>query len=92
MGVTGSYAGAMGISQFMPSNALKLARDGNGDGRTDLFDHADAISSVASYLKHYGWRPDQSEKQAYKVLLRYNYSRYYANTILKVAGLLAENR
>ena len=40
--IKGSYAGAMGISQFMPSNALTLARDGNQDGRIDLFDHADA--------------------------------------------------
>ncbi|MCP4723058.1 MAG: lytic murein transglycosylase, partial [Desulfobacteraceae bacterium] len=46
--IKGSYAGAMGIPQFMPSNALTLAKDGNNDGRVDLFNHADAISSVAN--------------------------------------------
>lgn len=86
--VRGSYAGAIGICQFMPSNISRLARDGNQDGRVDLFNHADAIYSVANYLKHHGWRPGISPKKAYKVILRYNYSRYYANTILKVAELL----
>ena len=86
--IRGSYAGAIGICQFMPSNISRLARDGDKDGRVDLFNHADAIYSVANYLKHHGWRPGISQKKAYKVILRYNYSRYYANTILKVAELL----
>ena len=55
--IKGSYAGAMGISQFMPSNIAPYGKDGNGDGRVDLFVHADAISSVAGYLKNYGWKP-----------------------------------
>lgn len=86
--IKGSYAGAIGICQFMPSNILILAKDGNGDGRIDLFDHDDAIHSVANYLKHHGWKPGISRDKAYKVILRYNYSRYYANTILKVADRL----
>lgn len=86
--IRGSYAGAMGISQFMPTNALTLARDGNHDGRIDLFDHADAIMSVGNYLKHHGWHPGISPQKAYKVILRYNYSKYYANTILKIAEIL----
>lgn len=88
LSVSGSYAGAMGISQFMPSNILTLAKDGNGDGRVDLFDHADAIDSVANYLRHHGWRPNIERKAAYKVILRYNYSKYYANTVLRIAELL----
>jgi membrane-bound lytic murein transglycosylase B len=84
----GSLAGAMGISQFMPSNALKLAEDGNGDGRVDLFDHADAIASVANYLQHHGWRPGIGRDRAFKILLRYNYSKYYANTVLDIADRL----
>jgi membrane-bound lytic murein transglycosylase B len=86
--VQGSYAGAFGICQFMPSNALSLAQDGNGDGRVDLFDHTDAIFSVARYLEHHGWRPDIDREKAYKVILRYNYSRYYANTILAISERL----
>ena len=86
--IPGSYAGAMGIPQFMPSNIRPLAKDGNNDGRIDLFNHADAITSVANYLKHYGWHPGIDGKNAYKVLLRYNYSKYYANTIIKISKLL----
>jgi membrane-bound lytic murein transglycosylase B len=86
--VPGSYAGAMGICQFMPSNALRLGVDGNGDGRVDLFDHADAIFSVGNYLTHHGWRPDLPRERAYKVILRYNYSRPYANTVLDIAKRL----
>ena len=88
VGIYGSYAGAMGISQFMPSNIHMLGKDGNDDGQVDLFDHADAIASVANYLKHYGWHPGIDNKKAYKVLLRYNYSKYYANTILKITRQL----
>ena len=88
LSVCGSYAGAMGIAQFMPSNILALAKDGNKDGCVDLFNHADAIASIASYLKHHGWQAKIDDKKAYKILLRYNYSKYYANIILKIAKLL----
>jgi len=86
--IRGSYAGAMGYCQFMPSNALRLGVDGNGDARVDLFDHTDAIASVGNYLKHHGWKPGLTRKQQYKVILKYNYSRPYANTILKIADQL----
>jgi membrane-bound lytic murein transglycosylase B len=56
-GVSGSYAGAMGMPQFMPSSYRRYAVDYNGDGRIDLWrDAADVIGSVASYLKQFGWR------------------------------------
>lgn len=84
----GSYAGAMGLAQFMPSNALSLARDGNNNGKIDLFEHADAIVSIANYLKYHGWKPGLSPKKQYKVILHYNYSKYYANTVLKIAEKL----
>ncbi len=86
--VMGSYAGALGIAQFMPSSILAYAKDGNGDGRIDLFDDADAIFSIANYLKHYGWKPGIDRKKAYKVVYHYNHSKYYVNTVLKIADLL----
>lgn len=86
--VVGSYAGAVGIAQFMPSNILVYGRDGNGDGRIDLFDDADAIFSIANYLQNFGWKPGLNHKQAYKVVYHYNHSKYYVNTILKIADLL----
>lgn len=53
----GSYSGAMGMVQFMPSNYRKLAVDFDGDGHIDLWhSDADAIGSVANYLKHHGWQ------------------------------------
>ena len=56
----GSYAGAMGLPQFMPSSWSKYAIDFDGDSRIDLFNSpADAIGSVANYLKAFGWQPGQ---------------------------------
>lgn len=55
--VQGSYAGAMGIPQFMPGSYRKYAVDFGGDGATDLLtDPQDAIGSVANYLKQFGWK------------------------------------
>lgn len=57
--LTGSYAGAVGLPQFMPSNIGKYAVDFDGDGRIDLRNSAsDAIGSVASFLVSHGWRRD----------------------------------
>ncbi|MSQ98324.1 MAG: lytic murein transglycosylase B [Xanthomonadales bacterium] len=54
--VTGSYAGAMGLGQFMPSSYREYAVDLNGDERRDLWSSVDdAIGSVANYLHRHGW-------------------------------------
>lgn len=86
--ITGSYAGAMGIPQFMPSNVIRFAADGNMDGRIDLFEHADAIASIANFLKKSGWYRGINEEKAKKVIRQYNPSSYYIDTILKVAQKL----
>ena len=58
--VHGSYAGAIGIPQFMPGSYLKYAVDFDGDGVSDLrASAADAIGSVANFLKAHGWRPGE---------------------------------
>jgi membrane-bound lytic murein transglycosylase B len=56
LAVRGSYAGALGWPQFMPSSYRKYAVDFNDNGRIDLLnERADAIGSAANYLKQYGW-------------------------------------
>ncbi len=56
----GSWAGAMGQTQFMPSSFYAHAVDGDGDGRIDLWNSpADALASGANLLKHLGWNPRQ---------------------------------
>ena len=53
----GSYAGAMGVPQFMPSSFRRLAADGDGDGKRDIWNNpADAIASVARYFSQNGWQ------------------------------------
>lgn len=57
--VLGSYAGAIGLPQFMPTNVRQLAVDFDGDDRVDLMNSAvDAIGSVARYLSVHGWKTD----------------------------------
>lgn len=56
----GSWAGAMGQCQFMPSTFLRHAVDGDGDGVKDIWDNEDdAFASIANYLKHEGWKLGQ---------------------------------
>ncbi|WP_249660951.1 lytic murein transglycosylase B [Variovorax sp. PCZ-1] len=56
----GSYAGAMGLGQFMPSSWVKYAIDFDGNGKVDLFNSpTDAIGSVANYFKSFGWKTGQ---------------------------------
>lgn len=59
--MTGSWAGAMGHTQFMPTSYLSNAVDFNGDGRRDIWseDPTDALASTAAYLKNAGWKTGQ---------------------------------
>lgn len=57
----GSWAGAMGQNQFMPSSFLSYAQDYNGDGRRDIWTTtADVFASTANYLKQSGWRSEET--------------------------------
>jgi membrane-bound lytic murein transglycosylase B len=61
LGLRGSFAGAIGIPQFMPGTFRRFAVDFDGDGRRDLVSSpADAIGSVANFLKEHGWRPGEA--------------------------------
>ena len=57
----GSWAGAMGQVQFMPSSYLRFAEDYNGDGKRDIWSTpGDVFASIANYLKGHGWRADEA--------------------------------
>jgi lytic murein transglycosylase len=64
----GSWAGAAGHPQFLPSVYIRLAVDGDGDGRADIWrSHLDALASIANYLRNAGWRPGLRWGEAVRV-------------------------
>ncbi|MGE3756302.1 MAG: lytic murein transglycosylase [Pseudobdellovibrionaceae bacterium] len=79
MQLRGSFSGAFGIAQFIPSSFMVYARSKNNKV-ADLSKVDDAVTSVANYLKKSGWRKNKT-----KALLKYNNSLDYANAILKLA-------
>ncbi|MGH9460012.1 MAG: lytic murein transglycosylase B [Vicinamibacteria bacterium] len=85
----GSYAGAMGIAQFMPGSYRYFAVDFDGDGRRDLFDNiADAIGSVANYLSRHGWRA--GERTVVRARVAGEHYLPYANSGLELNHLVAQ--
>lgn len=76
----GSFAGAFGLSQFLPSSYVEWARDGDGDGKINLFDKPDAIFSVANYLKTNGW--EETNTSHIKAVYHYNNSGDYVDAVL----------
>lgn len=75
----GSYAGALGLPQFMPSSWARYAVDFDGDGRIDLFGStADAIGSVANYFKAFNWQPGMPTHYG----VDFDYERLDLNTLL----------
>lgn len=87
----GSYAGAVGLPQFMPSSYRSYAVDFNGRGRADLFnDDDDAIGSVANYLNKHGWKtgepiaiPAKVSGNSYQSLLSKKYKPRFTESDLK---------
>ena len=68
----GSWAGAMGQCQFMPSTFLKYAQDFDGDGRRDVWnDRADVLASAANYLAGLGWKGDETWGRAVRLPARF---------------------
>jgi len=93
LSIPGSFYGAIGIAQFMPSQALRHGADGNGDGVVDLFVMEDALFSMGNYLMANGWRGSmRSRRKQRRVIYNYNHSRIYVNTVLAVADYLEEGR
>ena len=85
--MVGSWAGAMGHTQFMPSAYAKYAIDGDGDGKADLWNSTeDALTSAANFLQHLGWQ--RNERWGREVILPRNFN--YENLGAKQAQPLSQ--
>ena len=88
LNIKGSYAGAFGIPQFLPSSYMKWGYDSDKNGFVNLFLFPDAIYSTANYLNSHGWKPNLKLKDKRKVIFNYNRSNDYVSAVLKLARLL----
>ena len=80
--LTGSWAGAMGQTQFMPSSFIKFAVDFNHDGKKDIWNtDADALASIANYLHQRGWKYKQPYQIAVKIPESLNEWKNKENTL-----------
>jgi len=86
----GSYAGAFGIPQFLPSSYLKWGVDSDRNGTINLFLFPDAIHSTANFLKSHGWKKGLYLESNKDVIWHYNHSQNYVDAVLKVAGKLKQ--
>ena len=98
--VTGSYAGAIGLPQFMPSSYIAYAVDFSDDGYSDLVNSVeDAIGSIASYYNKHGWQPGQPvswmaesvSQQASKLVVKKRKTDRSLHNLLK-AGVVVEEK
>ncbi len=85
----GSWAGAFGMSQFLPSSYVKWAVDGNGDGVVNLFEVEDAIFSVGNYLRANGWSDSDEARRA--AVFHYNNSKDYVQAVLLLAEKIKDS-
>ncbi len=86
LAIKGSYAGALGIVQFMPDSLLNYGIDGNKDGVVDLYNPIDAIPSEANFLARHGWEEDNAAALA----RYYGSSIGYPEIVLMYASLLKQ--
>jgi len=88
LSIKGSWAGAFGMAQFIPSSYTKYAVDGNNDGTIDLFDFTDATASIANYLSAHGWEKDSPDRN-WKAVYAYNHCDEYVKAVFAYAKSLA---
>ena len=80
--MNGSWAGAMGHTQFIPTTYQKFAVDYDGDGKRNIWsDVPDALASTASYLRHAGWQPGQTWGYEVTLLKGFNVKRVGDKTL-----------
>lgn len=85
----GAKHGELGHTQFLPGNALTYGVDGNGDGRIDLTDLADAMATTANYLRAKGWKPGKGYAEGepnFAVIKEWNAAKVYQQAIALIAA------
>lgn len=91
LSLTGSYAGAMGYGQFIPSSYRAYAIDYNGDGFADIWNNTeDAIGSIANYFKHHNWKTGEAVVVRSRVSA--NHDQSVINQSLKPSATIGELR
>ncbi|MEL6878448.1 MAG: lytic murein transglycosylase [Pseudomonadota bacterium] len=89
--LVGSYAGAFGNPQFLPSVYLRLAEDGDGDGRANIFtNRSDTFASIANYFKDAGWRIGQPWGVRARVPSGFNVDAYKTELVAPVCPRVHE--
>ncbi|MDF2953520.1 MAG: Membrane-bound lytic murein transglycosylase B [Thermodesulfobacterium sp.] len=86
--IKGSIFGAFGYPQFVPKSYLIYGYDWDKDGKVDLYNLADALASIANYLKKEGYKMEADQEYKKKIIMKYNISEPYADTVLSVAEKL----
>jgi membrane-bound lytic murein transglycosylase B len=84
LSIKGSWAGAFGICQFIPSSYVKYGVDGDRNGVVDLFSFYDAAASIANYLRSHGWENGDPESKK-KAVRAYNHCDSYVQAVLAYA-------
>ena len=85
----GAKHGELGHTQFLPGNALRYGVDGNGDGRVDFYNQADAMASTANFLRQKGWQPGagyQEGQPNFRVIQQWNAAGVYQKAIAIMAS------
>ncbi|WP_104017000.1 lytic murein transglycosylase [Roseovarius nitratireducens] len=85
----GARHGELGHTQFLPGNALRYGVDGDGDGRVDFYDLADAMASTANYLRAKGWQPGKGYQEGepnFAVIQEWNAAGVYQKAIAIMAA------
>ena len=85
----GAKHGELGHTQFLLGNVLKYGVDGNGDGRLDMTNMADALTSTANYLRQKGWKPGKGYQEGqpnFRVIKEWNAAGVYQKAIAIMAG------
>jgi membrane-bound lytic murein transglycosylase B len=85
--IKGSWAGALGQCQFMPSTFLRYAVDYDKDGKRDIWNtDSDVFASIANYLHELGWNDAADLEHKKKVLMKWNRSSYFVTAVTRIAA------